>query len=71
LPPPTASTYPPITTTTLPAINIPPDPETGLSAVAKHAAPGAGPDPLILGGLLVAVLAIAAYARWRRRPRTP
>jgi len=68
----TTSTYPPITTTTLPAINIPADPETGLASVSsKHATPGPGPDPLILGGLLVAALAIAAYARWRKRPRTP
>ena len=67
----TTSTYPPITTTTLPAISIPPDPETGLASVSKHAPPGAGPDPLIVGGLLVAALAIAAYAMWRRRTRLP
>jgi hypothetical protein len=67
----TTSTYPPDTTTTLPAISIPPNPEIGVATVAKHVTPGAGPDPLIVGGLLVAVLAIAAYTRWRKRPRTP
>jgi hypothetical protein len=67
----TSLTYPPDTTTTLPPIVIPPDPETGLTTAAKQAAPGAGPDPLIVGGLLVAILAIAAYTRWRKRPRTP
>jgi hypothetical protein len=67
----TTSTYPPITTTTFPPISIPPDPDAGLASVSKHAPPGAGPDPLIVGGLLVGALAVAAYALWRRRTRLP
>jgi hypothetical protein len=26
---------------------------------------------MIVGGLLIAALAIAGYTRWRKRPRTP
>ena len=70
----TTSTYPPDTTTTVADIPIPPDPEVGL-ANARHASSGGssgpGPDPLIIGGLVVAALAIAAYARWRKRTGTP
>ena len=33
--------------------------------------PGTGPAPLIIGGLVILALAIAAWARWRARPRTP
>jgi len=59
-------------TTSLPAASIPADPEVGVSDVARHASPGgAGPDPLIIGGLLAAVLAAGAWVRWRKRPRTP
>jgi hypothetical protein len=53
-----------------PAVSIPPDPEVGVVA-AHHVTPGGGPDPLIVGGILAAGLAVAAWARWRRRPRTP
>ena len=53
-----------------PPISIPPDPEVGVVAT-HHVTPGGGPDPLIVGGVLVAGLAVAAWARWRRRPRTP
>ncbi len=61
----------PVTTTSPPPVNIPADPETGLASVSKPEKSGAGPDPLILGGLVVAILAIAASARWRKRPRSP
>jgi hypothetical protein len=53
-----------------PPVSIPPDPEVGVVA-AHHVTPGGGPDPLIAGGILAAGLAVAAWARWRRRPRTP
>ena len=55
---------------TVPTVSVPADPEVGLATVAHHAPSGPGPDPLIVGGLLVAVLAIAAYTRWRKRTRT-
>jgi hypothetical protein len=51
----------------------PTHPEVGL-ANARHARPGSGggsPAPLVIGGLLIAALAIAAYVRWRKRPSTP
>jgi hypothetical protein len=71
---PTPSTYPPVASTSLPSISVPPDPEKGLVST-KHAsggsAGGPGPDPLIIGGLLVAALGVAAFTRWRKRPRTP
>ena len=35
------------------------------------AGPGTGTGSLIVGGLLVTALGVAAFARWRRRPRTP
>jgi hypothetical protein len=69
----TTSTYPSDTSTSLPSVSVPADPEVGL-ANAKHATSGSsgpGPDPLIIGGLLIAALAIAGYTRWRKRPRTP
>jgi hypothetical protein len=68
----TTSTYPSATDTSLPDISVPADPVAAL-AHAKHPAGGSGPgpDPLIIGGLLVAALGIAAFARWRRRLRTP
>ncbi|HEY4927527.1 MAG TPA: hypothetical protein VIH95_00125 [Acidimicrobiales bacterium] len=73
-PSPTTSTYPPVTETSLPTISVPSDPEKGLDS-AKHSSGdpggGPGPDPLIIGGLLVAALGVAAYTRWRKRPRTP
>jgi MYXO-CTERM domain-containing protein len=71
---PTTTTYPPVTATSLPNISVPADPEKGLDS-SKHssgdAGGGPGPDPLIIGGLLIAALGVAAYTRWRRRPRTP
>jgi hypothetical protein len=68
----TTTTQPVPTTTSLPQTVIPPDPVTGVVAADRSSdGGGPGPDPLIVGGLLVAVLAIAAYARWRKRPRTP
>jgi len=68
----TTSTYPDASATSLPAISIPADPEKGLvSAKVPSNGSGPGPDPLIVGGLIVAVLGIAAFARWRRRPNTP
>jgi hypothetical protein len=67
----TTSTYPPDTTTSLPSTDVPPDPVVGVTSAAHHAVPGNGPDPLIVGGIVVAGLAIAAWFRWRRRPRTP
>ena len=36
---------------------------------ARASGPGAG--PLIIGGLLITALGIAAFVRWRKRPRTP
>jgi MYXO-CTERM domain-containing protein len=67
----TTSTYPPdqSSSDTQPDISIPPDPVVGSATVSKQAG-GGGPDPIIVGGLLVAVLAVAAYARWRRRPKS-
>jgi len=53
-----------------PPVSIPPDPEVGV-VTPHHVPPGGGPDPLIIGGIVVAGLAGAAWARWRRRPRTP
>lgn len=67
----TSSTYPAVTSTTLPDTSVPPDPEVGIASVAHHVTPGSGPDPIIVGGIIVAGLAIAAWFRWRKRPRTP
>jgi len=41
------------------------------TARGTSAGPGAGSTPLIIGGLLILALAIAAWVRWRARPRTP
>ncbi len=70
----TTSTYPPssgASATSLPDTSIPPDPEVGLATVSHHTVTGGGPDPLIIGGIVVALLAAGAWVRWRRRPRTP
>jgi len=68
--PPTTSA-PATATTTFPTTTFPPDTDSGLVNKVHSGGSGGsgpGPDPLIVGGLLVAVLAIAAYTRWRRRP---
>ena len=69
----TTSTYPPTTSTTLPQTKVPGDPEVGVvnSTKSTGTSGGSGPDPLIAGGLLVGLLAVAAWTRWRKRPRTP
>jgi len=41
------------------------------TARGASADPGTGSAPLIIGGLVILALAIAAWARWRARPRTP
>ena len=61
----------PDTTSSLPVTTIPPDPVVGVASIARPAPPGAGPDPIIVGGLIAALLAAAAWVRWRRRPRIP
>lgn len=66
----TTSTYPSESAQSIPDVSVPADPVTGTASITKRAV-GAGPDPLIIGGLLVAALATAALLRWRRRPRTP
>ena len=35
------------------------------------AGPGSVSDSLIVGSLLIVALGIAAFTRWRKRPRTP
>jgi len=69
----TTSTYPSddSSTDSVPPVSVPPDPEVGL-ANARHASSGSsgpGPDPLIIGGLLVAALAVLGFTRWRKRPK--
>jgi hypothetical protein len=67
------STRPSATSTSFPGTSVTTDPTVGL-ANARHTSSGGsgpGPDPIIVGGLLIAVLAIAGYTRWRKRPRTP
>jgi hypothetical protein len=49
--------------------DVPADPMVAASATQSTGGPG--PATLIVGGLLVAALAVAAWLRWRRRPRTP
>ena len=69
----TAPTDPSGSSTSVPDSGAPTDPTAGL-ANTKHASSGGsgpGPDPMIIGGLLIAALAIAGYSRWRKRPRTP
>ena len=70
----TTSTTPcPDTATSSPDTSVTTDPTVGL-ANTRHASSGGsgpGPDPMIVGGLLIAALAIAGYTRWRKRPRTP
>jgi hypothetical protein len=41
------------------------------TARGVSAGPGTGSAPLIIGGLVILALAIAAWVRWRARPRTP
>jgi hypothetical protein len=65
----TTATQPSGPLQTIPPVSVPPDPAVGVASVAKTAPAGVGPDPVIVGGLLVAGLAVAAYARWRRRTR--
>ncbi|HEX7443952.1 MAG TPA: hypothetical protein VF320_08705, partial [Acidimicrobiales bacterium] len=68
----TTSTAPCDPTTTVPDLTVPSDPVVHLAdGRPTPAGPGSGTDSLIVGGLLVAALGIAAFARWRRRPRTP
>jgi len=43
----------------------------GSTPAEAHPSGGSGSVPLIVGGVLVAVLAIASVLRWRKRPRTP
>ena len=72
-PPTTTSTQPSDTSTSSPSTSVTTDPTVGL-ANTRHASsggPGPGAGPMIIGGLLIAALAIAGYARWRKRPRTP
>ena len=69
--PPTTDPGSTSTTGTTPPISLPADPDAGLAAVGRPSAPGPGADPMIIGGLLVAGLAVAAFELWRRRSRTP
>jgi len=46
-------------------------PAVGVASVTRHGAPGTGPWPAVVGGLLVAGLALVAWLRWRTRLRTP
>ncbi len=41
----------------------------GSTPASAHPAGGSGTTPLIVGGILVAALAVASVLRWRRRPR--
>jgi len=52
-------------------ISIPDNPVVRQSATNARTVGGIGPDPLIVGGLIVAALVIAATGLWRRRSRTP
>ena len=71
------TTHPSTSTTTHPAtsppaVSVPAAPVAALG-IADHPAGASGPGsgPVIIGGLLVISLGIAAFARWRKRPRTP
>jgi hypothetical protein len=71
--PASTSTQPSDASTSLPGASDTTRPTAGLTTT-RHASPGGsgpGPDPMIVGGLLIAALAVAGYARWRKRPRTP
>ena len=50
---------------------VPDNPLVRQSATSTRTVGGIGPDPLIVGGLIVAALVIAATGLWRRRSRTP
>lgn len=69
----TTSTPCPDTPTSSPGTDVTSDPTVGLANTrrASSGGSGPGPDPMIIGGLLIAALAIAGYTRWRKRPRTP
>ena len=73
LPPTTPSTYPaePGSSSSASDISIPDNPLVRQSATSTRTVGGIGPDPLIVGGLIVAALVIAATGLWRRRSRTP
>jgi hypothetical protein len=68
----TTTTYPAISDTSVPAVSVPASPASALG-VAKPITGSSGPGsgPLIIGGLLIAALGIGAFARWRKRFRTP
>ena len=67
------STQPSDTSTSSPGTSVTTDPAVGLASTHHASSGGSGPGagPTIIGGLLIAALAIAGYARWRKRPRTP
>ncbi len=44
---------------------------TAVATVTRPVPPGSGLAPVIVGALLVAGLAVAAWIRWRRRPGAP
>src|SRR5665213_1160398 len=68
----TTSTAPSGTSTSVPDFTVPSDPVVNLAnGRPTPTNPGTGSDSLIVGGLLIAALGIAAFARWRKRPRTP
>jgi hypothetical protein len=69
--PTTTSTIPPDPSASRTDVIVPSDPVVPAAAINTDAGVGGGPDSMIVGGLLVAGLAGAAYARWRRRSRTP
>jgi len=43
----------------------------GSTPASAHPSGGSGSTPLVIGGILVAVLVIASVLRWRKRPRVP
>ncbi len=63
----TVPTHPSNPVTSLSGTGAPTESAIGVASVARHAAPGSGPGPVIVGGLLVAGLAVAAWVRWRKR----
>jgi hypothetical protein len=78
----TTSSTAPSTTTSTPSsdtstssagTSVSTDPTVGV-ALARHDSSGGsgpGPGPMIIGGLLIAAVAVAGYLRWRKRPHTP